>query len=152
MASTKPVALVIGASRGMGRQMAIGLAGEGYTGEMIEGALFTIGGQVTDNEERSHHRSENNIRSRETGILSTRSKFISEHYQHSRQGDTLAWRNRNCHGSKHTFVRISGQIVRQSLNRARSTGCVGLQLWGYLVVFGSQDASQAIQADAGSQY
>ena len=77
MASTKPVALVIGASRGMGRQMAIGLAGEGYTGEMIEGALFTIGGQVTDNEERSHHRSENNIRSRETGILSTRSTLTN---------------------------------------------------------------------------
>jgi NAD(P)-dependent dehydrogenase (short-subunit alcohol dehydrogenase family) len=35
MASTKPVALVIGASRGMGRQIAIGLAGEGYTGKMI---------------------------------------------------------------------------------------------------------------------
>lgn len=29
----KPVALVIGASRGMGRQIAIGLAGEGYTGK-----------------------------------------------------------------------------------------------------------------------
>ncbi|KAH0008409.1 short chain dehydrogenase, partial [Aureobasidium melanogenum] len=31
MLNTKPVALVIGASRGMGRQIAIGLAGEGYT-------------------------------------------------------------------------------------------------------------------------
>ncbi|KAI4762876.1 short chain dehydrogenase [Aureobasidium sp. EXF-3400] len=31
MASTRPVALVIGASRGMGRQIAIGLAEEGYT-------------------------------------------------------------------------------------------------------------------------
>jgi short-subunit dehydrogenase len=35
MSSTKPVALVIGASRGMGRQIAIGLAEDGYTGEMM---------------------------------------------------------------------------------------------------------------------
>jgi NAD(P)-dependent dehydrogenase (short-subunit alcohol dehydrogenase family) len=41
MASTKPVALVIGASRGMGRQIAIGLAGEGYTGKITIEALFT---------------------------------------------------------------------------------------------------------------
>ena len=38
MASTRPVALVIGASRGMGRQIAIGLAGEGYTGEIMIGS------------------------------------------------------------------------------------------------------------------
>ncbi|KAG9583204.1 hypothetical protein KCU97_g10738, partial [Aureobasidium melanogenum] len=31
MLKTKSVALVIGASRGMGRQIAISLAGEGYT-------------------------------------------------------------------------------------------------------------------------
>jgi len=33
MANTKPVAVVVGASRGMGRQIAIGLSQEGYTGE-----------------------------------------------------------------------------------------------------------------------
>jgi len=42
MASTKPVALVIGASRGMGRQIAIGLAGEGYAGKTIMRALSTV--------------------------------------------------------------------------------------------------------------
>jgi len=66
MANRKPVALVIGASRGMGRQIAIGLAGEGYTGEMMIGALFTTRGQVTDSGEQSRRRSKNNIRSRNT--------------------------------------------------------------------------------------
>lgn len=39
MTSTKPVALVVGASRGIGRQIAIGLADNGYAGES---ALFSL--------------------------------------------------------------------------------------------------------------
>lgn len=39
MPNGKPVALVIGASRGMGRQIAISLAGEGYTGKASIGGL-----------------------------------------------------------------------------------------------------------------
>lgn len=38
----KPVALVIGSSRGMGRQIAISLAEEGYTGKMsTEGSVYS---------------------------------------------------------------------------------------------------------------
>lgn len=39
---TKPVALVVGASRGMGRQIAISLAEEGYTGKInIKASIYS---------------------------------------------------------------------------------------------------------------
>jgi hypothetical protein len=41
MSSIQPVALVIGASRGIGRQIAIGLAENGYTGTLHPATTLT---------------------------------------------------------------------------------------------------------------
>lgn len=98
MTSTKPVALVVGASRGIGRQVAVDLGRNGYAGAqntLIQNLGISSNAQQSRRCCQDHHRPFQARRSLPAGPQLPR---LDHH--HRRQGDHSSWRPSDSHPSR----------------------------------------------------
>lgn len=147
MPSVKNVALVVGASRGIGRQIAIDLAKNGYAGmppppQGIEMSNF--------NQQFSRRGCKNHLQCIRNYAIPPRSELLSVNHQHRRAGDPGI--RRRCIRSPRGCSRCNTD--RESSERDRShlweAGCPGVQFRGYLVVVGREYTDEALPVDAES--
>ncbi|TPX08808.1 uncharacterized protein E0L32_009748 [Thyridium curvatum] len=128
MGDHKPVALVIGASRGIGRQVAIHLASNGYRAE--RGV--------------SCRRGQDEQRARARRALSTRSKFASVHDPDGAEGDRAGRRRSPGAASGHARPRQRRRTGKGHRPVLRPPGRRRLQFRGDLVGIRREDASEAV--------
>ena len=145
MPSVKNVALVVGASRGIGRQIAIDLAKNGHAG-------MPPGGNEMNNanEQLSRRGCENHLQCIRNYAIPPRSELLSVNHQHCRAGDPGIRRRRIRSPRGCPRCDADRESSERDRSHTREAGCPGVQFRGYLVVFGREYTDKALPVDAES--
>lgn len=180
MKSAKPAALVIGASRGIGRQIAIDLARNGYAGISISSSLdahtlnkpFNLKllpglpykkmqkrtrpmecspANVIDSHSSSNALRQNDLRPEPNNSLSPRPQLLLIYHQHRRARDSHL--RRHCRLHRRRRARLAANSKRSGRDPAClwTAGRPRLQLRGDLVVLRGGYTPEKVQADAAGQ-
>lgn len=144
----KPVALVIGASRGIGRQVAIDLAKNGYSGSPQSASMTLIQDRANDD---SRRRRQIHVLRQQDRPLPPRSQLAAIDHQHGRARDPRGRRRGHRHPRRHALRRPDQLVGGRDGAHLRHARRARLQLRRHLVGRRREHARQALPADAEDQ-
>lgn len=155
----KQVALVIGASRGIGRQIAIDLAREGYAGTYLITASnhqpfyfsVLISLHIQTLTKSSGRRRKIHFRRANDHSLSPRSKQPSIHNLNRSPRNPRSRRNSNRHRSRHPLPIQHPKSSRSDHFNLLSHRCFNLQLWSNILVLRPNHTHQTLRTNAARQ-